>query len=49
VYNKHAKNMVSTSLPVDSESTAVDPHPPHSVSLSTAPHFLQFRWILLLL
>ena len=34
MYTKHFKDVVSTSLPADSESTAVDPDPSHFASLS---------------
>ena len=36
-HTKHSKDVVSTSFPMDSESTAVDLDPPHFASLSTDP------------
>jgi len=37
VYTKHFKNVVSTSLPANIESTTADPDLPHSASLPTDP------------
>ena len=37
VFTRCPKNVVSTSLPTDSESTVIDPGLPNSISLPTAP------------